>query len=183
MAPGTVVAQDARLRDAIAAAARTDPAETQGTSRASSRAAAAFREGQRRRNEGASPSISPSFSKSRSFFSKLFQTKLWRFCGISMGCKGFKPKESLFQTFPRRRLLFGRVIDAIPPCSVASRSVGSSAICVVGAGGECMGAGGVLTEGSLTLASISIIGNRKSVQSCARKGVANWTVREWRGPR
>jgi hypothetical protein len=34
MAPGTVVAQDARLRDAIAAAARTDPAETQGTSRA-----------------------------------------------------------------------------------------------------------------------------------------------------
>jgi len=57
MAPGTVVAQDARLEDAIAAAARTDPAETQGTSRASSRAAAAFREGQRRRNEGARTSI------------------------------------------------------------------------------------------------------------------------------
>jgi hypothetical protein len=39
------VAQDARLEDAIAAATRTEPAETQGTSRASSRAAAAFREG------------------------------------------------------------------------------------------------------------------------------------------
>jgi hypothetical protein len=43
LAPGTDMAQDARPTDAIAAAARTDPAETQGTSRASSRAAAAFR--------------------------------------------------------------------------------------------------------------------------------------------
>jgi hypothetical protein len=44
MAPGIVAAQEARLKDAIAAAARTDRAETQGTSRASSRVAAAFRE-------------------------------------------------------------------------------------------------------------------------------------------
>ena len=36
----------------------------------------------------------PSISKSRPFFAKLFQRFLWRFCGISMGCKASKPKKS-----------------------------------------------------------------------------------------
>ena len=45
------------------------------------------------------PSFSPSFSKSRLFFSKLFQRKLWPFCGISMGCKASKPNSVLFQIF------------------------------------------------------------------------------------
>ncbi len=38
----------------------------------------------------APPSLFPSFSKTPVFFSKLFQTKLWRFCGISRGYKGSK---------------------------------------------------------------------------------------------
>ena len=41
----------------------------------------------------------PSFSKSRLFFSKLFQRKLWPFCGISMGCKASKPKEPTSKYF------------------------------------------------------------------------------------
>ena len=45
------------------------------------------------------PSFSPSFSKSGLFFSKLFQRKLWPFCGISMGCKASKPKVSSSKYF------------------------------------------------------------------------------------
>src|SRR5271163_2658891 len=45
------------------------------------------------------PSFYPSFSKSRLFFSKLFQRKLWPFCGISMGCKPSKPKVSTSKYF------------------------------------------------------------------------------------
>ena len=51
------------------------------------------------RNNGGPPRISPSFSKFRVFFSKLFQTKLWRFCGISRGCKPPKPKVLISKFF------------------------------------------------------------------------------------
>ena len=45
------------------------------------------------------PSFIASFSKSRLFCSKLFQTFLWSFCGISMGYKAPKPKESVSKFF------------------------------------------------------------------------------------
>jgi hypothetical protein len=45
------------------------------------------------------PSFSPSLSKSELFSSKLFQRKLWPFCGISMGCKASKPKVSSSKYF------------------------------------------------------------------------------------
>jgi hypothetical protein len=45
------------------------------------------------------PSFLASFSKSRLFCSKLFQTFLWSFCGISMGYKSPKPKESVSKLF------------------------------------------------------------------------------------
>ena len=64
-----------------------------------------------------------------------------------MDCKYFKPKESLFQTFPasasfrprywRNRAMFG---------TLAKRGLESN--CVAGAGGVCMGARAVLTERS-----------------------------------
>jgi hypothetical protein len=50
--------------------------------------AAAPREGAKQRRP---PSFSARISKSRLFGSKLFQTILWRFCGISRGYKGSKP--------------------------------------------------------------------------------------------
>jgi hypothetical protein len=67
--------------------------------------APAFREERRRRNKGGFQAFSPSLSKSRLFLSKLFQRKLWRFCGISMGCKPSKPKVSLSKYFRDVRLL------------------------------------------------------------------------------
>ena len=42
----------------------------------------------KRRNKGGLPSFCLSFSKSRPFFAKEFQRKLWRFWGISRGYKG-----------------------------------------------------------------------------------------------
>jgi hypothetical protein len=49
----------------------------------------------RRPRRPASPSFLASFSKSRLFCSKLSQTFPWSFCGISMGYKAPKPKESV----------------------------------------------------------------------------------------
>jgi hypothetical protein len=54
--------------------------------------AAAPQEDRMWRYSGGSPCIFPSFSKSRLFCSKLFQTNFWPFCGISRGCKPQKPK-------------------------------------------------------------------------------------------
>ena len=42
----------------------------------------------------ATSKLLPSLSKSKLFCSKLFQRFLWRFCGISTGCKASKPKRS-----------------------------------------------------------------------------------------
>ena len=55
------------------------------------------------------PSFSPSFSKSRLFCSKLFQTFLWRFCGISRGYKASKPTLTASKFFgPRSAEAIGR---------------------------------------------------------------------------
>ena len=55
------------------------------------------------------PSFSPSFSKSRLFCSKLFQTFLWRFCGISRGYKASKPTLTASKFFgPRSAEAVGR---------------------------------------------------------------------------
>src|SRR5271168_770278 len=51
------------------------------------------------RNDGGLQSFFASFSKSRLFSSKDFQRKLWRFCGISRGYKGQKPKVSISKFF------------------------------------------------------------------------------------
>jgi hypothetical protein len=73
------------------------------------------------------------------FFSKLFQRKLWWFCGISTGYKGSKPKESLSKFFAapasvrprseRRRATFRRlgrsdssVISDSSCCGTAGRT-------------------------------------------------------------
>ena len=48
------------------------------------------------------PTFLPSFSKSSVFFSKPFQRFLWRFCGISRGYKGSKPKVSPSKFFAVR---------------------------------------------------------------------------------
>jgi hypothetical protein len=45
------------------------------------------------------PRLSPSFSKSQVVFAKLFQRKLWRFCGISRGCKGRRAIKYRFPNF------------------------------------------------------------------------------------
>ena len=45
------------------------------------------------------PNFLPSFSKSSVFLSKLFQTFLWWFCGISRGYKVSKPKCPLSKLF------------------------------------------------------------------------------------
>ena len=51
----------------------------------------ARREGAKAAEQRRPPSFSARISKSRLFGSKLFQTILWRFCGISRGYKGSKP--------------------------------------------------------------------------------------------
>jgi hypothetical protein len=58
-----------------------------------------------RRNEGRPPSFLASFSKTRMFLSKDFQRNLWRFCAISKGYKGYKPKEPTSKSFRRAGLL------------------------------------------------------------------------------
>ena len=45
------------------------------------------------------PSLFPSFSKTRVFGSKLFQTNLWLFCGISRGYKVSKRPLMLSKFF------------------------------------------------------------------------------------
>ena len=59
------------------------------------------------------PSFFASFSKTRLFFSKLFQRFLWRFCGISKACKVSKPSSVPSKLFapksgPQRRHKPGR---------------------------------------------------------------------------
>src|SRR5271163_754512 len=74
--------------------------------------------GRRRRNYGGPPNLIASLSKSRPFFSKLFQRKLRRFCGISKSYKGQKPKESLPNFFRRAGLLLDALTTSsgrIPP--------------------------------------------------------------------
>ena len=63
--------------------------------------AAAPREDRMWRYNGGPPCIFPSFSKSRLFCSKLFQTNLWRFCGISMSYKVSKRPLMLPNFSPR----------------------------------------------------------------------------------
>ena len=46
--------------------------------------------GLRRRNKGGSSKLFPNISKYPLVFAKHFQRMLWRFCGISTGCKGSK---------------------------------------------------------------------------------------------
>ena len=48
------------------------------------------------------PSFCPRLSKASVFLSKLFQRFLWRFCGISRGYKGSKPKVSTSKFFAVR---------------------------------------------------------------------------------
>ena len=60
----------------------------------------------------------PSFSKSRVFRSKLFQTNLWRFCGISMGYKASKRPLMVSKFFSFSRpfsAAFWTPPDRIPP--------------------------------------------------------------------
>ena len=97
--------------------------------------APAFREGRRRRDEGGFQAFSPSFSKSRLFLSKLFQRKLWRFYGISMGCKPSKPKVSLPKYFRDVRLLsavFPTTLRPFRPSLAVSCS--RACVCVAGMG-------------------------------------------------
>ena len=69
------------------------------------------------------PSFSPSFSKSRLFCSKLFQTFLWRFCGISRGYKASKPTLTASKFFgPRSAEAVGRS----RPAEAARTTVASS---------------------------------------------------------
>ena len=81
----------------------------------------------RRRNNGAPPCIFPSISKIRLVFAKLFQRKLWRFCGISTGCKPPDPTMTFLQIFRRSRLpsaLFpppSRRIRALPAAGAPER--------------------------------------------------------------
>ena len=82
------------------------------------------------------PNFSPSFSKSHMFFSKLFQRKLWWFCGISTGYKGSKPKESLSKFFvspasvrprsERRRATFRRLGRSDPGVFSGSSCCGTA---------------------------------------------------------
>jgi hypothetical protein len=158
MAPGTVMAQDARPKDAIAAAARTDPAETQGTSRASSRAAAAFREGakaaERRRIAKhflqAFPNLghfSPSFSK-QSFGG---------FVGFQWVARVSNRKSPFSKLFSGVGFLSTALLAQSRHVRQPREAWARAQFALLGAGGECMGAGGILTERSLTLASISVI--------------------------
>src|SRR5277367_4459620 len=66
----------------------------------------------RRRNKGGLQAFSRSFSKSRAVFSKLFQRKLWRFCGISRGYKDPQTEKTPFQISSRCSPPFGRILDA-----------------------------------------------------------------------
>src|SRR5271169_6351661 len=81
----------------------------------------------RRRNNGAPPCIFPSISKLRLVFANLFQRKLWRFCGISTGCKPPDPTMTFLQIFRRSRLpsaLFpppSRRIRALPAAGAPER--------------------------------------------------------------
>src|SRR5271168_177503 len=70
------------------------------------------------------------------FFSKLFQRKLWWFCGISTGYKGSKPKESLSKFFvapasvrprsERRRATFRRLGRSDPSVFSGSSCCGTA---------------------------------------------------------
>jgi hypothetical protein len=75
-----------------------------------------------RRNKDRPPSFLAMISKSKLFSSKLFQTILWRFCGISKGYKGSKPHLAASKSFRRSRLLsaaFSMPPDRIPPSRAA----------------------------------------------------------------
>ena len=67
------------------------------------------------------PSLSPSFSKFQVVFAKLFQRKLWRFCGISRGCKRSQAIKYRFPNFPPRRPPFAHIPDVPTPHSAARR--------------------------------------------------------------
>jgi hypothetical protein len=78
-----------------------------------------------------------------------------------------------FQTFPRRRLPFGRVIGANAPYSAASRSVGNERnLRCWGPGESARVQEHVLTERSFTIAEILIIGNRMSIQLRAQSALS-----------
>src|SRR5271163_3923395 len=72
-----------------------------------------------RRNDGGPPSFGQAFPKTRVFWSKDFQRNLWRFCAISRGYKGSKPKEPTSKLFRRAGLL----LDAFPPTRATFRQV------------------------------------------------------------
>ena len=80
--------------------------------------AAAPREDRMWRYNGGPPCIFPSFSKSGLFCSKLFQTNLWRFCGISMGYKFSKHPLMLSKFFASGRPLSAAFCLILRCCSV-----------------------------------------------------------------
>jgi hypothetical protein len=90
--------------------------------------APAFREERRRRNKGGFQAFSPSLSKSRLFLSKLLQRKLWRFCGVSTGCKPSKPKVSLSKYIRAVRLLSAVVPTTLRPFRPLPPAVWRSAV-------------------------------------------------------
>ena len=63
----------------------------------------------------------PSFSKNRVFCSKLFQTKLWRFCEISRVYKDSNRQVRTSKFFSRRRSPFGRISAVAGPHSATER--------------------------------------------------------------
>ena len=77
--------------------------------------------------------------------SKLFQTKLWRFYGISTGCKPPKPKVLLLQIFCRFRLPSTVFLTPPPHIPSGSRRRGSSAD---GIGGSDVFIAGLIRAGA-----------------------------------
>ena len=111
MAPdprGRAAAGD-RRRSSYAAQFRARLAKGKGTSRQILEprfAKLSVRDRRRKwRNKGELQRFIASFSKTRLFFSKHFQRKLWRFCGISRGCKGSKSNRSISKFLRRASLL------------------------------------------------------------------------------
>jgi hypothetical protein len=78
------------------------------------------------------------------FSSKDFQRKLWRFCGISRGCEGRRPKKS--QIFRGGGPPFDRVLAQSRRVPQAREAW--AAICIAGDREDFMGVKPVLTERS-----------------------------------
>ena len=113
------------------------------------------------RNKGEIQRFIASFSKTRLFFSKHFQRKLWRFCGISRGCKGSKSNRSNSKLLLRASLLsasFPTPSRRIPP-TPAVRARGCSAVrrrsCCRRGGVTFMKAGSGLVVGEFELSTDS----------------------------